>query len=47
MVVQTNMHPQVVEEAGKPLYFFPHPKNETQETANGWKSGKKTFKSFL
>lgn len=44
MVVQINMHPQVVEEAGKPLYFFfPHPKNETQETANGWKSGKKTF----
>lgn len=48
MVVQINMHPQVVEEvkAGKPYIFTPHPKNITQETAYGWKL-EKTFKNCL
>lgn len=48
MVVQKNMHPQVVEEvkAGKPDIFSPHPKNVTQETAYGWKV-EKTFKNYL
>jgi len=49
MVVQTNMHPQAVEEvkAGKPYIFFPHPKNITQETAHGWKVEKNLEKFSL
>lgn len=49
MVVQINMHPQVVEEvkAGKPYIFSPLPKNITQETAYGWKVGKNLLKISL
>lgn len=49
-MVQTNMHPQVVEEvkAGKPLYFFSPP--QEQNTGNcKWleKCGKKPLKVVL
>lgn len=48
MVVQTNMHPQVVEEAGKPLYFFfPTPRTKHRKLQMVGKVEKKPFKVFF